>query len=87
MAKEYVERETEIAEINKRSQYICDNDFGVIIRVENVINAIPSADVAPVVRGNWTIYGKCSVCGEEPLTEFDVELMNFCPNCGARMSK
>ena len=55
--------------------------------VIEAIRHIPAADVRPLVRGNWTIDGKCSVCGEEPLTEFDVELMNFCPNCGAKMEE
>ena len=51
-----------------------------------VFDAIPAADVRPVVRGKWTATGagcltsKCSVCGYKSL-----EAGNFCPNCGADM--
>lgn len=50
------------------------------------------ADVKPVVRGEWKIYGDyndtdfeiyfhtCSICGATGIPAF-----NFCPNCGADM--
>ena len=46
---------------------------------------IPSADVAPVVHGQWKIncdgyYPYCSECLYEP-----EKLLNYCPNCGAKM--
>ena len=60
------------------------------------IRNIPSADVQPVVHGEWVDggvdgvgacgieyrYNKCSVCGYE--YSFPVKY-NFCPRCGARM--
>jgi len=49
------------------------------------IKAISAADVAPVRHGRWTAEDRCSACGEEPLTDFDVTLMRFCPYCGAKM--
>ena len=62
------------------------------------IKAIPSADVQPVVRGEWIKnegrHGwHCSVCGEDDLYAFawncdkgENELQDrYCPNCGARM--
>ena len=48
------------------------------------IRNIPSADVQPVVHGEWTVtsmYIKCSECGEA----FMLIPQNFCPNCGADM--
>jgi len=56
------------------------------------LNAIPAADVRPVVRGKWkedweTGCSECSACGESYLWEdYDgVCEWNFCPNCGADM--
>ena len=60
------------------------------------IRNIPSADVQPVVHGEWVDggvdgvgacgieyrYNKCSVCGYE--YSFPMKY-NFCPNCGANM--
>ena len=60
------------------------------------VDAIPAADVAPVVHGRWIEYTKviipepynkweqawkCSECG------FDDGFVayNYCPNCGAKM--
>lgn len=48
------------------------------------IEALPAADVAPVVHGHRVddggFYARCSQCdGVLPLC------VNFCPNCGAKM--
>lgn len=57
------------------------------------LNAIPAADVEPVVRGEWkkvyenTTFGamyRCSTCGE---TTFNVENYKYCPKCGAHMER
>lgn len=54
---------------------------------------LPSADVAPVVHGEWMRYSRtlwhyCSVCLEDALmsksTGTEV-LSSFCPHCGAKM--
>ena len=68
--------------------------------IERVIDAQPTADVRENVRGEWIYWYekiendtcteyrphcKCSECG----TEYDshtVKFINFCPNCGAKMS-
>lgn len=50
---------------------------------QEVIDSIPSADVAPVRHGRWEadMGGVwCSVCGEYSEGEWD-----YCPYCGARM--
>lgn len=52
--------------------------------IENILKAVPSADVRENVHGEWikTEHGhKCSVC----LLTFDAA-NNYCPNCGAKMS-
>ena len=49
------------------------------------IESVPSEDVVPVRHGRWRDDDTCSECGEEPLTEYAVDIMQYCPNCGARM--
>ena len=61
------------------------------------IEALPAADVAPVVHGRWDDSGRytfpsgdtavrCTNCGCA-LTESEYRLYNwnYCPNCGAKM--
>ena len=53
------------------------------------VDAIPAADVAPVVHGQW-IYDKkaqrpyCSVC-KGYFYGATNSSMSYCPNCGAKM--
>ena len=64
--------------------------------LRKALNAIPSADVQPVVHGEWeegsrqTLLGewffiKCSVCGYQREDDDTEHNTYFCPNCGARM--
>mgnify|MGYP004655566343 CR=1 FL=1 len=63
------------------------------------IEALPAADVAPVVRGRWISWEKagnfvpspdrheCSVCHDAAqvlVNGFEL-LSDYCPNCGAKM--
>lgn len=56
---------------------------------EQLLDEIPAADVAPVVRGVWVCVNKidpisgyrCSKCRRR--VGFD--LTPYCPNCGAKM--
>lgn len=56
--------------------------------IRSVIEQIPTADVRPVLRGEWLEpdddygYLECSVCEERSPND---ERWNFCPNCGAYM--
>ncbi len=64
-------------------------DFGFgASNIRNLINAIPAADVAPVVHGRWVDNGTsdfllsgCSVCG----FTCDSNIFPYCPYCGAKM--
>ena len=51
-------------------------------------NAIPAADVEPVVRGEWKD-GKCTNCGCYGYPTYDGgnERTPFCPFCGANMTE
>lgn len=65
--------------------------------IQDMINGIPAADVAPVVHGRWmpSRYEdcseqfrrvKCSQCDQEAYAmAFYVVDGHYCPNCGAKM--
>ena len=65
--------------------------------IKSAINAIPTADVAPVVHGRWVHSRyedcaeqfelvKCSRCNHEAYAmAIYVRGGNYCPNCGAKM--
>ena len=87
--KEYIERG---AALKESFEVLCEDGGYRMMVAEEDINAIPAADVEPVVRGEWVkkplgIY-YCSVCdefvgsrGDEEYCEYD-----FCPHCGAVMT-
>ena len=91
--KEYIEREAAYKACEAYFSGVCVYDVSaseVINDFEEVIDAVPTADVAPVHHGHWVkekpdvlIHWHCSVCKncyylEEPNA-------NYCPNCGAKM--
>ena len=60
-----------------------------------VINSVPTADVAPVRHGRW-VDNHCTECGMMPMgdemwkhCDFDPpsfeKFMDYCPSCGAKM--
>ena len=59
--------------------------------VEFGVDKIPSADVAPVVHGQWENGNPiCPVCGGDKFKDLDTYIWcdwqpDFCPNCGAKM--
>lgn len=67
-----------------------DNLAEGFTEADHVIARMPTADVKPVVRGEW-IDGTdvfCSHCGEKALRDYcyDVQIYSdFCPHCGADM--
>jgi len=73
-------------------QYHTADDDGKPLRVVDAsdIEAIPAADVAPVVHGKWIEhindyenYCECDTCRFIPDSPLDET--NYCPNCGAKM--
>lgn len=67
------------------------------VTLDSEIIKFPAADVVPVKHGKWIratktypYYDyKCSFCGCEEYRHIDskgkIKIMNYCPNCGARM--
>lgn len=59
--------------------------------IENALDFIPRADVAPVVHGWWVHLGGdewcCSACGFVITTEgsWDKPTRKYCEDCGAKM--
>lgn len=55
-----------------------------------IIDEEPTADIAPIVHGEWTWDGRvkrCSICGVTcPEDEYNYMHPNYCGNCGARMA-
>lgn len=87
MADEYIKREDAMRAACKA---LCHPGVrcpdNICAEVRDVFDAIPAADVVPVVRGHW-IHRRFTenICGEECSvchTTWDVST-NYCPNCGA----
>lgn len=56
----------------------------------DAMQALPAADVAPVIHAFWNSDERCSACGEKSTEGLDAEKWNywmppFCPHCGAKM--
>lgn len=89
MAKEYIERQRAIVDACN-SLELYPSEYA---ELENALNRIPAADVAPVVHGRWIEQEKytfgvmydCSICDNRILD--NGHSWNYCPNCGAKMDK
>ena len=65
----------------------------------DLMRAIPAADVVEVRHAKWDDNHKCTACGNEALLEEKPDTMahglnslffvdsDYCPNCGAKMDK
>lgn len=95
---EYIERETLIAEMEKRLEFLVSDyyarygSFG-LAHTSGFTEAIdyayhaPIADVAPVVHGRWIKRPDeriCPFCNDSH-AYFGGADWNYCPHCGARM--
>ena len=82
MPKEYIDREAAIEELKRR-------DFLPVI-VKHAIEAVPAADVAPVVHAKWDANGRCTNCGgHAPFYSMASTYHEspYCFECGAKMDK
>lgn len=97
--REYIDREA----VYPLAKKICDafrsGEYSPVLMphiILDLIDAIPAADVRPVVRGKWNYTEMyfddyawvCSVCGEPWVLNDGTPAennMNFCPNCGSDM--
>lgn len=103
MSKEHIERE-DAKERLRMWITDCvlagDNDAAACFRdCIDLLDSIPTADVAPVVHGRWirshwknsNYCCDCSECGEEAMHrdyQWDKNgIYPICPNCGAKMNK
>lgn len=96
---EYIER-NEIRKTYEKltRSYVNGDSYIADWRLDEMINSLPSADVAPVRHGRWDSSGKyrfqidnsvavrCTECGYS-LTEPEYRrcVWNYCPVCGAKM--
>mgnify|MGYP004460793255 FL=1 len=74
---------------NVRAENFCEG----LYEATELVDDITTADVAPVLHGDWKGYfPHCSVCGEEALSRDNGTLhgayflTDYCPNCGAKMT-
>ena len=83
---EYIEREAaKRAACDALELYRSEYDA-----IEESIDKVPAADVAPVWHGRWQAIksngiggtGRCSCC-EKAI--YGYRAYNYCPNCGAKM--
>lgn len=104
---EYIKRTAVFEQFDNADADVCEtDDFGGVDygfgmkNIKELINAIPAADVAPVVHGQWQGEGDgyadgglvydvwyCSECGccIDDGTDDAEMLPKYCPNCGAKM--
>ena len=94
--KRYIEQQ----EITDALCAAADGSTATIAAFMDLVDRLPSADVAEVVHGEWLnfvgdyVTAECSVCGEcydtsdyNDKEHFDMvkQLNKYCPNCGAKM--
>ena len=96
--KDYIEREAAYKACEAYFNGVCVYDVSaseVINDFEEVIDAVPTADVAPVKHGHFrrlTFSNDTIICSECKMAYniFETngaENFNFCPHCGAKMDK
>lgn len=91
---EYIEREKTVELLRSLGNREYRKEKGTIqdaIKMISYPEYTPTADVDPVVHGQWIEdhdYLKCPECGvmvKWDFTFFDIGNWNYCPNCGAKM--
>lgn len=93
----YIDAEKEIEEIEsvldeKREEGFGEDDpaFYTLMRFAKKLRNAPTADVAPVVHGHWSLdeqeKAHCSACGIKRDARTQIG-WNYCPHCGAKMEE
>jgi hypothetical protein len=94
---EYIEREAVMKHLRE-----CEGTppeigytYPIYKAIERFVKEVPTADVAPVVHGYWTVLDECanagaycSVCHKKVYKECygNCKMKSkYCPNCGAKM--
>lgn len=90
---EYIDKELLIETIN---QSPCENGSQRAAQLLHYILNAPPADVAPVKHCKWACIDEsagvynCSYCGDDFFIlegTPDDNIINYCPQCGAKLSK
>lgn len=98
---EYIKRTAVFEQFDNADADVCEtDDFGGVDygfgmkNIKELINAIPAADVAPVVHGRWEYTPqtfntlgqiRCPFCAWWSLDQSIDGIYKYCPNCGAKM--
>lgn len=66
-----------------------NGETAVFLDVMATVEKQPTVDAVPVRHGKWiditeSHIGTCSLCGDR---WGSVDMMNYCPSCGARMDE
>lgn len=81
---EYIEKKRAIADACNALE-LYPSEYA---ELEDALNRIPAADVAPVRHGRWEVgyfHDRVCSCCLHPDNDFDDYAHKFCPHCGARM--
>ena len=86
----YIEAGELLMELNDTDIFDTYNDYSMVF---DTIDNFPTADVAPVRRGEWASEETavtCTACGRSYDTDFEIKRnvirdFDYCPNCGAKM--
>lgn len=81
--KEYIERKRAIVDACNALE-LYPSEYA---KLEDALNKIPAADVAPVVHGRWIHYPDCGVtkCSHCGWSIEECWESKRCPECGAKM--
>ena len=94
---EYIKRTAVFEQFDNADADVCEtDDFGGVDygfgmkNIKELINAIPAADVAPVVYGRWVTHYRSGTPVAEGYVSTCCDMWNnrksdYCPNCGAKM--
>ena len=74
--------------ISMKDEYAVKVERASLIAYKEQLEAIPAADVVPLVHARWENYSsitiKCSRCGHV-IHDWRYSECKYCPNCGAKM--